>query len=461
MQPKRRPWRVALVGRPNVGKSSLFNRLLGRREAIVHDRPGVTRDWLERETLLAQRRMILFDTGGLVPEAEEDLLRVVSRQAFEAARQADLIVFVIDGRLGVTALDEAVAAELREAGIPILLAVNKIDVPNLEDHAMEGWRLGLGEPLPVSAEHNLGLDELIGRIVAALPEGGPEEGAPVVASTRELPDPDERLLLAVVGRPNVGKSSLINRLCGRERVSVSAVPGTTRDAVDVELTREGRRFQLVDTAGLRKRSRVAERDEAVGILLTRRRLERCHVAVLLLDASAGPTSQDVAIAGEIARTSKPLILVLNKWDLVEKPEDAVKRIDDALVRRFHFVRYAPRLTVSALTGQRVFKVLDLARDVALAASRELRTAELNRFLSQTLGAHLAEGGSAPKMLYMTQTGILPPRFVLFYRDKNPVSPQIRRFLEQRLRETFDLGPTPVRIDFRRAPRRGRMDSGGA
>ncbi|MDQ7006265.1 MAG: ribosome biogenesis GTPase Der [Acidobacteriota bacterium] len=449
--------RVALVGRPNVGKSSLFNRLLGRREAIVHDRPGVTRDRIERRVRIEGREAILLDTGGLVPSADEDLLQVVTRQALFAAREATVLVFVIDGRSGVTPLDESVAALLREADVPVVVAVNKIDVPALVDHSNEAWRLGLGEPIPVSAEHNLGFDEFLSRVAAHLPETE-EETEP--DDPHRLPDPEDELLLAVVGRPNVGKSSLVNRLAGEERVTVSPLPGTTRDAVDVALIRDGRRFRLVDTAGLRKRSRVAERDEAIGILFTRRRLERSHLAVLVLDAVMGPTSQDVAIAGEIAKARRPLILVLNKWDRIEDPEAAVERIDDALETRLGFVRYAPRLTVSALTGQRVFKVLDTALDVARAAGRRLKTSELNRFLDRVVRRHTAEGGSAPKMLYITQTGVLPPRFIIFHRERAQMTPQLRRFLENRLREAFDLGPTPVVIDFKPAPRRRSADGRG-
>ncbi len=448
--------RVALVGRPNVGKSSLFNRLFGRREAIVHDRAGVTRDRLQRECRLGPRNVLMEDTGGLVPDADEDLLQVVTRQALFAAGEADVAVFLIDGRAGVTALDETVAGLLRTGGIPVIVAVNKIDVPGLEDLVAEAWRLGFGEPAPVSAEHGRGIGDLVERIVEVLP---PEAEGTEGDLVEERPDPEKELHLAIVGRPNVGKSSIVNFLTGEERVTVSAVPGTTRDAVDVQLTREGRRYRLIDTAGMRKRSRVAEKDEAIGIMLSRRRLERAHVAVLVLDATMGPTSQDVGIAGEIVKAGRPFLLALNKWDLVQDPEEAVKRVDDALERRLQFARYAPRLTVSASSGQRVFKILDLARDVAVAATREIRTSELNRFLIKTLHDHVSVGGSSQKMFYIAQTGILPPTFVVFCRDKNKVTPQIKRFLEKRLRETFDFGPTPVFLSFRSSPRRDRPDRG--
>ena len=477
---KRLP-RVALVGRPNVGKSSLFNRLLGRREAIVHDRAGVTRDRIQRETRLGGRELLLEDTGGLVPDAEEDLLRVVTRQALAAASQAQLALLMVDGRAGVTPLDETVAELLRSRGIRVIVVVNKIDVPRLEDLCGEAWRLGLGEPVGVSAEHSRGIDELIERIVAKLPPEespvtgpaedsatsdldlleAPQEFAEALASERSrlrFPDfAEEELQIAIVGRPNVGKSSIVNRLLGEERISVSALPGTTRDAVDVVLRRDNRSYRLIDTAGLRRRTKVVDKDEAIGIMLSRRRIERCHVAVLVLDATAGPTTQDVGIAGEIASVGRPFLIALNKWDLVSEREQATKTLDDALTRRLQFARYAPRVSISARTGQRVFKVLDVAREIAQAAGQEIRSSELNRFLSRTLQQHTAVGGSAPKVFYMAQTGILPPTFALFCRDKSKVTAQMKRFLESRLRESFGLGPTPVVINFRSTARRKGRD----
>lgn len=452
-EPRRGLPRVAIVGRPNVGKSSLFNRLLGRREAIVLDRPGVTRDWIERPCRLTRRWVCLHDTGGIVPEAEEDLLREVSRQAVAALDLADVLVLVIDGRAGITPADHAVAGILRKAQVPVLLAVNKIDEAQHEILAAEAWELGLGEPEPVSAEHGLGVDTLAERIEALLPEG-PEEHE-LEPPPQEWSDPGEELCVAVAGRPNVGKSSLVNRLVGTQRATVSSVPGTTRDAIDVLLKREGRLFRLVDTAGLRRRAKVAEKDEGIGILMTRRRLERAHAAILVLDSVAGVTSGDVAIAGEILDLGRPLVLALNKWDLIKNPEIRTREIDAELGRRLSFAPQLPRVTVSALTGQRVFRLLDLCREVVETASRRVPTAELNRFLNRTLGEHLASGGGSPKMLYMTQTGHLPPRFVVFVRDPQAVNPHLRRFLENRLRDAFDLGPVPVFVDFqatRRNPR---------
>ncbi|MBP7148017.1 MAG: ribosome biogenesis GTPase Der [Acidobacteria bacterium] len=440
--------RVAIVGRPNVGKSSLFNRLLGRREAIVLDRPGVTRDRIERPCQLDGGWVLLQDTGGIVPGAEEDLLRQVSQQAVAAVEQADLLLLLVDGRAGITPLDLEIARRLRSATAPVLLVVNKIDTAAHEALLGEAWQLGLGEPLPISAEAGLGIVELVERIRELL---GPAAEAPDAPDG--LPDPAQELSVAIVGRPNVGKSSLVNRLAGEERVTVSSVPGTTRDAVDVILVREGQRVRLVDTAGLRKRARVEAKDEAVGIIMTRRRLERSHVAVLVIDATAGLTSGDVGIAGEILRLARPMVLAINKWDLVEDPETRAREFDRLVERRLAFLADVPKVTVSAVTGQRAFRLLDACRGLATNAMRRISTAELNRFLGGTLAERIAGAGSAPKMLYMTQTGVMPPRFLVFCRDPEAVPASLRRHLEARLKEAFGLGPIPVRIDFRTSPRR--------
>ncbi|MFN7966054.1 MAG: ribosome biogenesis GTPase Der [Acidobacteriota bacterium] len=450
-----RPPVIALVGRPNVGKSSLFNRLLRRRDAIVLDRPGVTRDRLERRTRLQRRTVMLQDTGGILPDCTEELFEQVTRQAVQAIKEADLVLMLVDARAGVVPLDERVADYLRTARQPVLLVMNKCDTVSSESIAADGWRLGLGEPIAVSAEHGLGIDGLIDRIESLLDENlGPAAEMDYDEDLDALPDPGEELHLAIVGRPNVGKSSLINRLLGEERVTVSAVPGTTRDAIDVQLVRDGRRYRLIDTAGLRRRSKTASADESIGIMLTRRRLARAHLAIQVIDATEGITSGDVAIAGEIEAAGRPLLLALNKWDLVQNPEERVKQLDDAIVTRLAFLPAdLARVTVSAATGQRAFKLLDQATELADLGSRKVPTSELNRFLESTTARHIMEGGRVPKMLYITQSGTLPPRFIVFCRDVAKISDGDRRFLEHRLRDTFGLGPVPIRIDFRTSPRR--------
>lgn len=444
---------LALVGRPNVGKSSLFNRLLGRRDAIVLDRPGVTRDRIERAAKLHSRVVTLQDTGGIVPDDPTELVREVTRQAIGAIARADLVLLIIDARSGVTPLDEQVAEQLVGAGVPVIVVMNKCDTAALEALAADGWRLGLGEPMPVSAEHGQGIDELIERIEVLLPPPPAEEPPADDRPTVSLPDPAEELLIAIVGRPNVGKSSLVNRLVGDERVTVSSIPGTTRDAIDVQLKRDGRLFRLIDTAGLRREPKTESQDESVGILMARRRLERCHVAVQVVDAAQGLTSGDVSIAGEIFAAAKPMVLVFNKWDLVEQAEERMKKLEADVQRRLSFLPSIPRLTISATSGQRAFRVLDTAASLAAAASKKVSTGVLNRFLASTSAQHIVEGGRVPKMLYITQTGTLPPRFVIFCRNVGKVSTQDRRFIESRLREEFDLGPVPVVVEFRAAPRR--------
>ena len=443
---------VAIVGRPNVGKSTLFNRLLGRREAIVLNRPGVTRDRIERIWSERGRTILLVDTGGLVPDDGDELVREVTRQALEATRDADVVLFTIDGRAGVTPLDRAIAGILRPVADRVVLIVNKIDVEAQQALVGEAWGLGLGEPIPTSAEHARGVEEVVEAVLARLPPRTEAEDDPP-GGAAGLPDPAGELHVAVLGRPNVGKSSLVNRLCGQDRAAVSTRPGTTRDVVDVRIVRDGRRFCLVDTAGIRRRPRVETRDESIGILLTRRRLARCHAAILVIDATAGVTSQDQAIAGEIAREGRPMVIALNKWDLVEHPEARKAELDALVARRLGFVAQAPRMTVSAASGQRAFKLLDrLVPLVELAATR-VPTAALNRFVEELLSQQAAAGGDTPKLFYMTQIGVLPPRFAIFCRDPRRIGTSFRRFIESRLADRFGYESVPVRVSFRAAPRR--------
>lgn len=446
---------MALVGRPNVGKSSLFNRVLGRREAIVLDRPGVTRDRIERIVRLEKYSVTLVDTGGLVPDAPDELLREVSRQARVAIEQADVVVLVLDARQGTTSLDDALAAELRPAAGRVLIAMNKCDTQGTAALGHEGWRLGLGEPIAVSAEHAIGIDNLIEAIEARLAENGvPVQPTIDADDTERLPDPGAQLQIAIVGRPNVGKSSLINFLVGKPRVSVSAEPGTTRDAIDVPLTRNGRRFMLVDTAGMRRQAKASGQDEAVGILMTRRRLRRSHVAIQLIDASVGLTSGDVAIAGEIQSAARPMILGLNKWDLVEDPTRRTAELENQIATRLRFLPPdLRRITLSSQTGQRSFKLIDMAAELADLAGRKIGTPELNRFLSSATARFISEGGKLSKLLYITQTGTSPPKFTIFCRHVARVSDSDKRFLENQLRSAFGLGPVPVLVELRESPRR--------
>ncbi len=438
---------IAIVGRPNVGKSSLFNRYAGHRRALVHDLPGVTRDRIAEEAEVGGRRVLLVDTAGLDDEAPlrgGGLERAVQAQARSAIRSADAVLFVVDGRVGLLPGDLEIARSLRRAGRPVAVAVNKIDHPRHASLVAEFHALGIEPVRGVSAEHGRGAFELLEELVAGLPEGSPV--------AREA---GEALRIALVGRPNVGKSSLANRLAGEERVVVSEVPGTTRDAVDLVLERDGRTLVLVDTAGLRRpgrRNRVVEPATAV---MTLRALERAEVAFVVFDAAEGVRDQDVRIAGLARDRGCAVALVANKWDLVlTRGPDAPRRLQAEIERRFRFMADAPLLTVSALRGTRVARLFGAAERLSQAARTRIETAELNRWLQEATARHepaMAQRGTRRrpiKFFYATQTADRPPTFVLFCTDPKAVKPTYGRFLENRLRERFGLAGTPVRLILR-------------
>ncbi|MBC7345850.1 MAG: ribosome biogenesis GTPase Der [Clostridia bacterium] len=435
---------VAIVGRPNVGKSTLFNRLIGQRVAIVEDRPGITRDRLQQEVEWRGRRFLLVDTGGLTYDGDH-LGEQVRRQAREAMRQADLLLFLVDGRQGVTAEDEEVADLLRRSRRPVLLVANKLDHPEAEAAATEFFRLGLGEPLPVSALHGRGTGDLLDRVLTMLthPTAPPEE---------------ERIRVAVVGRPNVGKSSLVNRLLGKERVIVSEIPGTTRDAIDVELSYGGRHFVLVDTAGIRRQSRLASGTEFYSVRRALAAMLKAQVVLLVLEAPAGVTAQDKRLAARVAAASKAMVIVVNKWDLLAPDER--KHLAASLVRELAYVSWAPHVFVSALTGRRVLEVLNLAGEAFAAAGRRIATAELNRLFvaATTLTPPPQRGRKPAKFYYAAQVGVYPPTFVLFVSQVEAWSAAYLRYLENRLREAYDFQGTPVRFLLRE--KSGRQEKGG-
>jgi GTP-binding protein len=439
---------VAIVGRPNVGKSTLFNRYAGFRRALVEDEPGVTRDSIAEEVELAGgRRVLLVDTAGLDPDPEEGLPAAVQAQARAAMAQADAILFVVDGKAGLVPVDETLARTLHRSNKPVALVVNKLDHPSHAPRAADFARLGFASLHAVSAEHGSGAWDALEELAARLPEApaGPAEPAPEAAGAR----------IALVGRPNVGKSSLVNRLLGAERVVVSEVPGTTRDSVDTELTVDGRTLTLVDTAGLRRpgrRTRTAERGSA---LMTVRSLERADVAVVVLDAAEGATDQDARVLQLAQDRGCPVVLAANKWDLVSAGgEERARAVDAAIRSALHFAPDAPLLHVSARTGAGVRRILREAERVAEASRRRIATAELNRWLREAVSRHepsMAQRGPRRrpiKFFYATQTGVRPPTFVLFCTEPTAVQPSYRRFLENRLRESFDLRGTPVRLRLR-------------
>jgi GTP-binding protein len=448
---------VAIVGRPNVGKSTLFNRYAGRRRALVEDEPGVTRDSIAEEVELPDgRRALIVDTAGLDPDAGSGLPAAVQAQARAAMAQADAILFVVDAKAGLVATDETLARTLRRTAKPVGLVVNKIDHPSHEPRVADFARLGFAACHAVSAEHGGGawdaLEELVLRLPAqAADEANPDADAAVDA--RETAEAGTRV--ALVGRPNVGKSSLVNRLLGAERLVVSEVPGTTRDSIDSHLEVAGRAFTLIDTAGLRspgRRTRTAERGSA---LMTVRAIERADAAVVVLDASEGPTDQDVRVVALALERGRPVVLAANKWDLLAGQGEARATELEASIRRsLHFLPDAPLLRVSARKGSGVERIVPAAERAASAGLRRISTSELNRWLREAVTRHepaMAQRGSRRrplKFFYATQTGIRPPTFVLFCTDPEAVQPSYRRFLENRLREAFDLRGTPLRLRLR-------------
>jgi GTP-binding protein len=431
---------IAIVGRPNVGKSTLFNRFAGRRRALVEDQPGITRDRIAEEVEVSGRRVLIVDTAGLDAGADDGLSNAVQSQAWSAVSDADAILFVTDGKSGVLPEDESLARTLRQASKPLTLVVNKIDVPAHETRVAEFHALGFEHIRGVSAEHGRGAWDALEELVAELPSVSELEAAE-----------EEGIRLAVVGRPNVGKSSLVNRLAGDERVVVSDVPGTTRDAVDIHLDYDGERYTLVDTAGLRRpgrRTRTAERGSA---LMTVRSLERADVALLLLDAAEGFTDQDASVANLARERGCATLVLANKWDRVKERGDAVR---DAIADGLRFMSDAPVLTISAKTGAGIGKIFAQVQRLRAASHRRVATAELNRWLKEAVSRHepaMAQRGSRRrplKFFYAAQTAVRPPTFVLFCTDPTAVQPAYRRFLENRLRERFDFEGTPVRLRLR-------------
>jgi GTP-binding protein len=441
---------VAIVGRPNVGKSTLFNRYAGRRRALVEDQPGVTRDRIAEEVEVGTRRVLLVDTAGLEPEAEVGLPAAVQSQVWAAVRDADAILFVADGKSGLLPEDAELARTLRRTARPVTLVVNKIDLPIHAQRVSEFHGLGFERTRAVSAEHGIGAWDALEELVDEIP---PRAAPPVE---------EEGIRVAVVGRPNVGKSSLVNRLAGVERVVVSDVPGTTRDTVDIRLSRDGGQFTLVDTAGLRRpgrRTRTAERGSA---LMAVRSLERAQVALLLIDAEEGITDQDAAVAN-LARDRGCAVAVLaNKWDLLEADSGRREDVRRGIEHGLRFMSDAPVLAISAKTGAGVGRLFEAIRSLYAAAERRVPTADLNRWLERATARHepaMAQRGTRKrplKFFYATQTSTRPPTFVLFCTEPSAVKPAYRRFLENRLRESFDLAGTPVRLRLRaRSDKKGK------
>jgi GTP-binding protein len=439
---------VALVGRPNVGKSTLFNRLVGRKEAIVHDQPGVTRDRHYGDVLSRGRRYTLVDTGGFDPESEDPMRMGIKRQVEVAVAEADVIVCVLDAAQSIVPADHKEVALLRRAGKPVIFIANKADSPRLENEAADLYRLGMERLLHVSALHGRGIDELEAAIEAALP---PPTNAPAA-------EDDGAVRIAIIGRPNAGKSSLVNRLAGEERVLVDSRPGTTRDPIDLRIERDGRPWILVDTAGIRRKSKVHKENdvvEAVSVLQAIRAMERCDVVVLMCDAAEGVAEQDAKILGLAVDRGRAVVIALNKIDLVDKPRH--KKLDEEARDKLSFVPWAPIVHVSAQTGRGMSILFETVGRVAGAMHRRVPTGELNRFFEQVLATHPppTSGGKAPRLYYVTQAEASPPLFVVIASDPEKLHFSYRRYVMNQLRKAFGFEGVPVRVKYKEKRRRER------
>ncbi len=438
-------FQVAIVGRPNVGKSTLFNRLCGFRKAIVGDEPGITRDRIYGSVQWNNKSISVLDTGGMIPEARETIPERILNQVAAAISESQLVLLVVDGRAGITPLDEQLLPMMRKAGKPVWTVVNKIDSPELESHAAPFYEFGTEQVFPVSAEHGRGTGELLDAIAERAGKPAPDAEGNAV----------EEIGVAVVGRPNVGKSSLVNRLLGFERSIVTDVPGTTRDAVDTLLSRDGTRYRIIDTAGMRRKGKTEGRAEKVSVVMAQKSLAHADIALLLIDADEGVTKLDAAIGGYASESGCSVIIVLNKWDLVEKTTRTIEAFTDDIRRRMKYLTYAPILAVSAVTGQRVSKLFGMIRQAYEARQVRVPTGTLNNlFVPETAERFAAQDPNQKLGIqYITQARSNPPTFVVFTSGRDRLHFSTERYLINRLREQFGFFATPIRIQQRHKQRR--------
>jgi GTP-binding protein len=429
---------VAIVGRPNVGKSTLFNRILGQRKAIVEDFPGVTRDRNYAEVTRFNKPFTLIDTGGFEPESRDRMLTQMREQSQLAIEEADIILFLLDGREGLTSADQEVAQMLRRVEKPVLYVVNKVDGPKQEEEACEFYSLGIETFYPVSAEHGRGVSDLNAAIQDLLPEQKSEEKE------------EGEIRLAVIGRPNVGKSSIVNRMLGYERVVANPTAGTTRDSIDTPFTYNKQKYLLIDTAGIRRRGRVSQKLEKYSIVHALKGMDRAHVVMLVIDAEAGITDQDITIAGYAYDKGRAIVLVVNKWDAIEKDTHTINRFTEEIRRKFKFLSFAPIMFVSALSGQRIAKIMETVAEVAYQFNRKISTSELNKVLQAAEQAHQPAmyHGKRVKLFYITQTAVRPPTFTIFVNKSEGVHFSYRRYLANKIREPFGFCGCPIRINYR-------------
>ncbi|HET6863296.1 MAG TPA: ribosome biogenesis GTPase Der [Pyrinomonadaceae bacterium] len=447
---------VAIVGRPNVGKSTLFNRLIGERRAIVGDEPGITRDRIYGEVDWAGHRFSLVDTGGIVPDDDAVIPANIFKQAGRAIEESQLLIWVVDARRGITQLDQELAQLLRSSGKHVIVAANKMDSAKLESESTEFYQFGFDEVFPVSAEQGIGVGELLDGVIDLLDQTRIDPNESETEQPREI-------RLAIVGRPNVGKSSLLNRILGEDRVIVSPVAGTTRDAIDTVLQSDAQTFRIIDTAGIRRKGKTDEMAEKLSVIMARKSLERADVAIVIIDAEDGATNLDATIAGYAVDSGCSVIIAVNKWDAVaDKETNTASEFESTLRTRMKFLEWAPVITISALTGQRVERILPLVLKANLARNFRVSTSQLNDFFEKAIAQPRGSVAPAPakggvsrlRVQYLTQAGVRPPTFVVFTAGGKPgLHFSYERYLQNQLRKEFEFFATPLRIVEKHKKRR--------
>lgn len=429
---------VAIIGRPNVGKSTLFNKIVQKRISIVENTPGVTRDRIYGQAEWLNHEFSVIDTGGIEPYTNDEMLLSMKRQAQLAIDTADVIIFVVDAKTGLSANDYEIAAMIRKTSTPYILAVNKLDGYEKQNLMYEFYKLNLGDPVPISAEHGLGIGDLLDEVIARFKD------------ETNISNKEKSCRIAVVGRPNVGKSTLINSLLGEERVIVSNVPGTTRDSIDTVFNYEGKEYTLIDTAGLRRKNKIYENIERYSTIRSIKAIEDSDLCLLMLDATLDIGDQDLKIAGLIEDRAKAIIIIVNKWDAAEKETNTMKKLTDEIKRKFHFVDYAPVLFISALKKSRTDKIMPQIQLVLNEYERKISTGLLNSMISDAILTHQppAKNGKRLKIYYGTQTDVAPPTFTFFVNDVELIQTSYRKYLLNRIREAFEYKGVPILLKFK-------------
>ncbi len=429
---------VTIVGRPNVGKSTLFNRIAGKRISITEDTPGVTRDRIYAECEWLDKYFTLIDTGGIEPNTTDTIFEQMRVQAEIAIDMADVVLFMVDGKEGVTAADNEVAQMLRKAKKEIILVVNKMDKYVNDNNIYEFYNLGIGEPIAISSTEALNLGDLLDEVISKFDD------------SMDTADEDDSIKIAVIGKPNAGKSSIINKIIGENRVIVSDIPGTTRDAIDTKFERNGQKYTLIDTAGIRRKSKISETVEKYSVLRAFTAVERADICILVIDADKGVTDQDIRIAGYSHDNNKGMLILINKWDLVEKDNNTFKEFTEDIRKAIAYVEYAPILMVSALTGQRVNKILEEVDEIYSNRNLRVSTGVLNDIITEAvlMNQPRTVRGKRLKIYYGTQVAVNPPKFLIFVNDGEIVHFSYQRYLENKIRESFEFKGTPIIIEFR-------------